>query len=99
MNSHALIEKGEFTEPLLESVVIEVDPRKDCRIREKADGRTCCLGRSQCMNWSSRFTLLVFLLPNLALAANFGFKPFRKRVDNCDAYAVQPARDLVRVVV
>jgi hypothetical protein len=37
----------------------------------------------------------VLLAKQLAVAANFGHKPFRKRIDNRDANSVQPTRNLV----
>src|SRR5207244_12046138 len=91
-DGEAFIEKCQLTQPLGEHIEAEIERLKDLSIRFEGDLRAALLGLPRDLQGSKRFAPLVPLLEDLAFLPDFQLQPFRERINDRDAYAVQSAR-------
>ena len=95
------IEEGKLAVAMLEPLEIKFGDLERVGARQEGDPRALLpLGR-RADDLQRRFGLAVAEAHEmlLAVAPDGEIEPFRKRVDDADSDAVQPARDLVGIVV
>src|SRR5207253_5964830 len=93
--------KGEFAQAVLERLVVELDHALEglARGQERDLGAAPALGRAGDRERRDRVAVAELHEMLLAVAPDAQAKPARERVHDRDADAVQPARDLVGVLV
>ncbi len=95
-DGEAFIEKCQLPQPLGQHIEAEIERLKDLPVRLEGDLRAALLGLPRDLQGSKRFAPLVPLLEDLAFLPDFQLQPFRERINDRDAYAVQSARDGIR---
>src|SRR2546422_9766652 len=98
-NLQALVKKGQLAQALREDVVAVDDLLKDFRVRVELHLGARFFRFPGHLQVAFGHAARIGLLPNLSVAADLEVEPVGKRVDNRDAHAVQPARNLVGLVV
>ena len=94
-----LVQEGQLAQTRGQDVVVKFDDGENLAVREEGD---LCAGA---LRFADRLQLrhgpsaLVALVIHVSIAPHFDFQPLAQRVDARDADAVQPARNLVAVVV
>ena len=96
---HAAVQEGELAQPLGERVEAVLRRLEDLRVGLERDLRAALLRGPGDLEVGHRRAALVALLVDLAVAPDLQVEHLRQRVDDRHADAVQPARDLVAVVV
>ena len=95
----AAIEEGQFPQALREGLEGELGRLEDLRVRLEAGPRAGPLGDADLGERLARHAAIVRLIPDLAPAADLDLAPLRQRVHHRGPDAVEPARDLVGLVV
>jgi hypothetical protein len=110
-DAHAVVQKAQLAQALREDVVVEVDVREDLEVGQEVDLGAALLGLARDLHRGDedaaalldlavdRHALAELHEVGQAVAPHRQAQPFRKAVDARDADAVQPARDLVAVLV
>jgi hypothetical protein len=99
LDPDALVEERELAEPLRERVEVVVDRLEDRGVGLPVDGRSRTVGRPQLLDVARDHAALVALAVLLAAAIDVDFEPLGERVHHRHAHPMEPARDLVAVVV
>src|SRR4029079_18539953 len=94
-DTHALVQVAGDLEPLLDDLAVELDFRKDGRVRVEVDGGPRAARRTELLQRPDRMPLLETLLPRRAVALDRRDQLLRQRVDHARADAVQAAGGLV----
>ena len=95
----AAVQEGELPQPLRQGVEAVFDGLEDLRIRLERDLGAALLRGPGDLERDHRIAAVVGLLVDLAVAPDFQIQGLGQGVDDRDADAVQPAGDLVAVVV
>ena len=94
-DAHALVEEGELLHALLQRGVDELGGREDLRIGLEGGLGAALGGVADAADVGLGDAALVFLVVDVAVAADFDLAPFGEEVDDGDADAVQAAGGLV----
>ena len=92
---HAAVEEGQLLQAAVERVVDELGVGKDLRVGLEGGLGADLVGGADAADVAGRHAALVFLLIDVAVAADFDLAPFGEEVDDRDADAVQAAGGLV----
>ncbi len=92
----ALVQIRKLAQSLGEHFVLELDIREDLAVRLEGDLGAGLRARADHFQIAGLLATLEFHVMHFAIAADFNFQPFRKRVDDRCAHAMKPAADLVR---
>ena len=90
-----LVEERQLLQALLERVVDELGVREDLRVGLEGGLGAALGGRADAADFGLGDAAFVFLLIDVAVAADFDFAPFGEEIDDRDADAVQAAGGLV----
>ena len=97
---HALIEKGHFSHAGRQNVIAKnVGLFEYVFIRPERDAGSRGFRFADGLEFRDRMPLLVFLVVYFSVPFYFNFQPFRKPVNNADAYPVKSSGNLVNPVV
>jgi hypothetical protein len=96
---HARHQEGEFPEARREDLVLERPLAEDLRVGAKRYPGARPPRIAEALELALGGAALVLVAPDAAVAADLGLEPLRERVRARDADPVQPARDLVAVLV
>src|SRR6185503_17175295 len=88
-----------LAQALFERREVVVERLHDLVVREERDRGACLARGGTLLQRALRLAALVFLRPRVAVPADLDEQSLRERVDDRDADAVQPARDLVAAAV
>ena len=110
-DAHAVVEEAQLAQALRQDVVVEVDVREDLEVGQEVDLGAALLGLAGDLHRRDEDAVALLDQPVLghalaelhrvgqAVAADDQAQPLRQAVDAAHADAVQPARDLVAVLV
>ena len=96
---HAAVEEGQLLQPLVEDVVLERGVGEDLPVGLEGGLGAAAIGAADAADVGRRHAALVFLLVDVAVAADFHLAPLGEEVDHRDADAVQAAGGLVRALL
>ena len=92
---HAAVEEGQFLQAAVEDVVLEVGVGEDLRVGLEGGLRADAVGAADAADVGRGHAALVFLLIDVAVAADLDLAPLGEEVDHGDADAVQAAGGLI----
>src|SRR5579862_4555394 len=95
-DNQALVQKGQFAQPLGERVVVVFGRREDAAVRQKVNlGSSFYFGDAGFFQFAGRLALGIGLLPGGTIAPDFELKLFAEGVDHGNTNSVQSTRNLV----
>ncbi len=95
----AAVQEGEFLQAAVERVVVELAVAEDLRVGLERGAGAGAIRFADLADLAGRHAAFVFLLIEMAVAADFDFAPFAEKVDDLHADAVQAARGFVGLLV